>query len=272
MKRRIGILAAVLAVLVAAPGSGAETPPPGSDSEAAALIVAADFALAEFDRERALSGYRAARELAPRSAEAAWKLARSLVYEAMLGTTPVESRTHAREAAVLAREAVRIDPADAMGHTFLAVAAGRLADSEKNNRRRISLARETWSEAQQALQADPDQDLALHVLGMWNRGVAEISPLLLFAAQLLYGSLPPASLAASVELLQRAVALQPAAIPHRVEFGVSLAAAGRFDEARVQLEQGLALPDGLVIDGYYRALARRALDRIDRRAQLEPRP
>lgn len=272
MKLWVGMLAAVLAVLAAAPGDSADAPSAGGGPEAAGLIAAADAALAEFDRKRALSGYRAARELAPRSAEAAWKLARSLVYEAMLSTTPAESRAHAFEAAALAREAVRIDPADAMGHTFLAVAAGRLADRERNNRRRINLARETWSEAQQALQANPDQDLALHVLGMWNRGVAEISPLLLFAAQLLYGSLPPASLAASVEFLQRAVALQPAAIPHRVELGVSLAAAGRFDEARVQLEQGLALPDGLVIDGYYRALARRALDRLDRRAQQGPRP
>jgi len=268
-RRGIGFL---LTVLAAAAAGAADSPATDDASAAAAWIAAADEALADLDQERALSGYRAARELAPQNAAAAWKLARALIYEDILSTNAAESSTLGLEAAALAREAIRIDPTSPMGHTFLAVATGRLADRESGSRRRMDLARETWSEAQQAVRADLAQDLALHVLGIWHREIAAINPLTLFAAQLLYGRLPPASIAASVEYLRQAVELQPAAIPHRVELGVSLAAAKRWDEARVQLEAALALPDGLVIDNFYRARARQALGLVREHLRGGPQP
>jgi tetratricopeptide (TPR) repeat protein len=259
-KRLLGVFCAALLALRSAAGA-AGAPAAGDPT---ALVAAGEAALAAFDLERALAAFRSARDTAPRGYEPAWKLARALVYRAMLTPDAGESDRLSAEAAALARDAIAIDPAGAPGHLYLAIAAGRLADRASAGRR-IELARETWSEATTALQADPGSDLAHHVLGVWNRGVAEVDPVPLFFARLLHGPLPAASLGASAAHLRRAVEIQPASIAHRVELGVTLAAAGSLAEAREQIERGLALPDRLVIDGYYRALGRGALARIDRK-------
>jgi len=269
-KRSIAALAACL--LLACAAGGASRAAAADPSEAAAHVAAADAALAGFDLDRAVADYRSAHDLAPHSAETAWKLSRALIYQAMLTKDAAEERALCVAAAALARDAIAADPASAMGHTMLAVADGRLADRERDNGRKIALAREIWSEANKALQADPDQDLALHVLGMWNRGVAEVNPLILLAAQLLYGRLPPASFDASVGYLRRAADLKPEAVAHHVELGVTLMKAGQRDEARAQLELGLSLPEKQVIDGYYRTLARRGLRRLDDRPPPGPKP
>lgn len=260
MRRGVGILFGCLIELAASSGAAGALDSP----EAAAGIAAGDAALAAFDLERALVAYRDARAIAPESYEAAWKLSRALDDKAtLLPRSDPDYQRLCVEAAAAGRAAVRNNPAGAAGHAFLAVALGKLANSA-SGRRKVELARETWSEAAEALRANPDDDVALHVLGRWHREVGEVNRLLRFSAKLLYGSLPPASLVISIEHLRRAVAVRPAAIPHRVELGVSLAAAGRWDEARMELERALALPDSLVIDRYYRRHARGMLERVKR--------
>lgn len=242
-----------------------------TSQEAAARIAAGDAAMTAFDLERAQLAYRGARESVPDSPEAAWKLARALTDQAALSTNAQERKRLCTEAATAAREAIRLDPSAAMGYSQLAVALGKLARRE-SGRRQVELARETRAVADMALRINPDDDIALHVLGVWNREVSEINPLLRFTAQLLYGSLPPASFEAAIAHLRRAVELRPAAIPHHIELGVTLAGAGNWTEARDRLERGLALPDGYAIDRYYREYARRTLASVNQRLQESAKP
>ena len=126
----------------------------------------------------------------------------------------------------------------------------------------MELSKEVKAEAEKALQCDPDDDVALHVLAIWNREMVELGWFLKSFAQLLYGKFPPASLDAAIADLQRATELKPDVIPHHVELGITLASAKRWAEARVELEKGLALPTAWVTDDYYRALARASLARV----------
>jgi tetratricopeptide (TPR) repeat protein len=254
-------LLGVLCAMLLAPPCGAAAADAPAAGDPVALLAEGETALRSFDLERALAAFRSARDVAPRGYDPAWKLARALIYKASLTANANESDHLTAEAAALARDAIAIDPAGAQGHLYLAIALGRLAERASGGRR-IDLARETWSEATRALQVDPTSDLAHHVLGVWNRGVAEAGTVVLVVAKLLYGPLPPASLEASEAHLRRAIELQPASIAHRVELGLTLAASGRPAEAREQIERGLAIPDRVVIDSNYRALGQRALAKI----------
>jgi tetratricopeptide (TPR) repeat protein len=226
-------------------------------------IAAGDAALEKLDLETAITAYRSALVASPDSYEALWKLARTLTDKATLSTQPDEQKRLCIEAAELARKAVGLSSADAKGHAYLAVAVGKLALFE-GGKRKVELSKEVKAEAEKALELDPDEDVALHVLAIWNREMVELGWFLRTFAQLLYGKLPPASLDLAISDLRRASALRPDVIPHHVELGITLASARRWAEAKAELEKGLALPTGWVTDDYYRGLARTSLVQVQR--------
>jgi len=230
----------------------------------AADLAAGDAAAARFDLAATLDAYRSAVAVAPESYEAAWKLARTLADEATLSNDREEQKRLCVEAEKLARTAVHLDPDDPKGHDYLAIAVGKRALFE-GGKRKVELSKQVKAEAERALQLDANDDLALHVLAIWNRELTELNWFLRQAAQILYGRLPDASLDAAIADLERASTLRPDVIPHHVELGITLADAKRWAEAKAELDKGLALPTGWVTDDYYRSLARRELPRVESR-------
>jgi tetratricopeptide (TPR) repeat protein len=245
-------------VAAAAPGS--------APAAASSLIAAGDSALAHLDLRAATEAYRQARRSAPASYEAAWKLARARVDQATLSADRADQKRLCQEADTLAHAAVALDSTDSKGHAYLAIALGRLALFE-GGKRKVVLSRIVKAEAERALALNPREDLAHHVLGVWNREVVGLSGVLKFFARILYGKIPDASLDAALDHLRQAAALRPDVIPHRVELGITLAAGKRYREARGELEAALAMPTGWVTDDYYRAKARAAL--VDVRRHLK---
>jgi hypothetical protein len=126
----------------------------------------------------------------------------------------------------------------------------------------VSLASEVKTEAERAIRCDDKEDLAYHVLGVWNREMAELNWVLRKFAELLYGKFPSASLDDAIRDLERAAQLAPTVVPHRVELGITLASAHRWQEANDNLEKSLAMPRAWVTDDYYWALARQTLQRV----------
>jgi tetratricopeptide (TPR) repeat protein len=255
----VGVAAAVL--LVASSAKGVANP-----ADAAARIAAGDAAMERLDLEAGITAYRSALEADPGSYETAWKLVRALTDKATLAKAPSEQKGLCVEAENLARKAVSLSPSDANGHAYLAVAVGKLALFE-GGKRKVELSKEVKTEAEKALQLNPDDDVALHVLAIWNREMAELGWFLKSFAQLLYGKFPPASLDAAITNLRRATELHPDVIPHHVELGITLASAKRWPEAKAELDRGLALPTAWVTDDHYRALARANLPGIQAHIQ-----
>jgi tetratricopeptide (TPR) repeat protein len=249
----------LLALVVLAGGQAVGAEPPAGG---AALLAAGDAATARLDLVAALAAYRDAHAALPESYEASWKLARALCDKATLSTDRAEQKALVVEAETIARRAVQLEPAGSKGHDYLAIALGKLALYE-GGKRKVELAREVKSEAERALQLDPDDDLALHVRALWNREMVSLGWALRSFAQLLWGKLPPASLDAALADLRRAATLRPEVIPHHVELGVTLAAARRWAAAADELEKALVLPTGWVTDDFYRAKARAALVEVE---------
>jgi len=224
-------------------------------ADTAGTIAAGDAAMDKLDLEAGIAAYRSALEADPGSYEATWKLVRALTDKATLSKVPSDQKGLCVEAENLARKAVSLAPSDANGHAYLAVAVGKLALFE-GGKRKVELSKEVKAEAENALRLNPDDDVALHVLAIWNSEMVELGWFLKSFAQLLYGKFPPASLDVAITDLRRATELKPDVIPHHVELGITLASAKRWPEAKAELDKGLALPTAWVTDDHYRALAR----------------
>jgi tetratricopeptide (TPR) repeat protein len=253
MSRSLWLAACLIAVTVGAQQLRAD---------AAEKIAAGDAALAKFDLDGAAGAYREARELAPTDYESAWKLARALVDKGTLTKDRSAQKNFFAEAEQLAREAIRLDPKQSKGHTYLAIAVGKLALFE-GGKRKVTLSDEVKAEVQKAIALDAQDDLAYHVLGIWNREVAELNWVLRTFAELLYGKLPEASLDAAITNLRRAAELAPDVVPHQVELGITLADARKWADAKAALDRALAMPKAWVTDDYYKDVAKRTLERVN---------
>ena len=175
-------------------------------------IAAGDAALAKFDLPSALKAYRAAHARSPDDYEAAWKLARALCDKSTLSKDLGEQKQCCIEAEQLARAAVKLKPDDSKGRAYLAVAVGKLALYE-GGKRKVELASEVKKEAERAIKLNDKEDLAYHVLGVWNREMVELNWVLRKFAELIYGKFPSASLDDAIHDLERASQLEPGTIP-----------------------------------------------------------
>jgi Flp pilus assembly protein TadD len=77
-----------------------------------------------------------------------------------------------------------------------------------------------------------------------------------------YGGIPPASNEEAARLLRKAVELAPEHVSHHVELGRAYLALGMKDEARTELQRGLALPDREKDDPESKRRAKEALAQI----------
>ena len=224
-------------------------------------VATGDAAMAKFELDSALKAYRAAHIQSPDDYEAAWKLARALIDKGVLSKDSVEQKQFCTEAEQLSRAAVKLNPGDSKGHVYLAVAVGKLALYE-GGKRKVELALEVKREADRAVRRNNKEDLAYHVLGVWNRELAELNWFLRKFAEMLYGNFPTASLDDAIRDLERATQIAPNTVPHRVELGITLASARRWQEANDNLEKSLAMPRAWVTDDYYWDQARQTLKRV----------
>jgi flavin-dependent dehydrogenase len=263
----LGIGAVLIAISgwTAGVAAAAESPPAvvaaAASGPAATALAAGDSAIARLELEAATAAYRQALRDAPQSYEAAWKLARAIADRATLTPAVDAQKRLCQQAESLARVAVALNPAGAKGHAFLAVALGKQAIFV-GGKTKVRLSREIKAEADRTLAIDANDDLAHHVLGIWNREVVEVSGILKFFANTFLGGISKASLEESLAHLHKAAELRPDVIPHRVELGITLASAKRYRDAEQELVHALDMPTSWVTDDFYRTKARDALARV----------
>jgi tetratricopeptide (TPR) repeat protein len=94
-----------------------------------------------------------------------------------------------------------------------------------------------------ALKLDPKNDTAWHILGRWNRVLADVNVVKRVLAKALYGELPTTSNEEAERCLKKAIALNPNRLMHYIELGRIYAQMGRKEDARKNIEKGLAMPN-----------------------------
>jgi tetratricopeptide (TPR) repeat protein len=165
-----------------------------------------------------------------------------------------------------AGRAVQADSTGADGHFAVAAAVG-LASLTRGKKERIRRAEVVRDEALKALELNPRHDGAYHILGRWNAEIMRLSGFSRFFARSFLGAgiFKQASWEEANADLQRAVALDPGRIYHRLELAQVYADRKQWDDARGELVRLQALPDREILDSLYRAeateLARRIADK-----------
>lgn len=154
--------------------------------------------------------------------------------------TPVEAEAYAKRSLAEAQRAAALEPGNSKAHLALAVAYGRLTDFE-DNRTKVADSRHVKAEAEKALELNPNEDVAYHVLGRWNYAVATLNPMLKMMARFIYGGMPEASLEEAARDYQKAIELAPARIIHHHELARVYSALGKTDLARQEWDKELTL-------------------------------
>jgi tetratricopeptide (TPR) repeat protein len=137
-----------------------------------------------------------------------------------------------------ARRAVEVSPTTAEAHFHVARALGHTALGA-SPRERVRLAVEVKERAQTALRYHPDHPGALHIVGMWHAEVMRLNGIARTMARTFLGgsALAEASWAEAIRTLERAVALEPQRIVHRLDLALIYRDVGRPADARAQLDR-----------------------------------
>lgn len=216
---------AALGLWLAAPAAAAQ--------DVATLLAQGDSAHAAFDPERALARYEAAIALDSGNATALGNASRSAVDLAESLADAARQKELFRRGERLARLAVAADSSNAENWFHLARALGRTALSV-GVRERVRYAVDVRRCALKALALEPDHPGALHVMGMWNAEVKRLSGVELFFARRFLGGgvLGQANWDDAVRYLERAVAVDPERLTHKLDLAGVYADVRRRDEAR----------------------------------------
>ena len=242
--------------------------PLAAQLSAAEHVALGDSAQPMLHPAAALPHYQSAIALDSTGYDQLWKAARTISDVAKQIEGGVDSLKQRRDSLytvgrVWAEAAVRANPDGADGHFAVALVLGRLSRT-KGTKERVRFAQVIFDEATRAIELDSTHDGAHHVLGAWHAEVKRLSGLQRFFAKRLFGGgfMDRASWDAAVAHLERAVALRPEHVYHRLELAEVYADRGRYSSARELLVSIDTLPVGDVLDPEYKRDAAALLDEI----------
>jgi len=228
-------------------------------------IALGDSAHAALAPQQALGHYRAALAHDSTNYAALWKAGREAVDIAKQIEGKDDSSKQVRDSLyVLARAygeaAVRVNPNGADGHFTVAQAMGRLSRT-KGGKERVRFAKLIYDEGMKALELDSTHDGANHLIGAWHAEVKRLSGFQKFFAKTLFGGgfLDKGNWEDAQRYLEKAVALKPQNIFHRLELGEVYVDVGKYSKAREEFTAIDPLPIADVLDHEYKQEAKQVL-------------
>jgi tetratricopeptide (TPR) repeat protein len=225
-------------------------------------IARGNAAFLDFDNVSALKYYSKAFDVDTTNYEAAWKISRAYVD---IGETFEDKETrkeHYKKGEDFARKAVKIYPEGSKGHLYLSISLGRVA-LDAGKKEQVRLSKEIKIEVDKALELDPNDDIALHVLGRWHRKMATLGWIQRKFANIFLGGVPKdASVEESAKCFEKAIEINPEHINHYLELGITYEELKRKDDAIKQYETLLNLPKKDSDDDKYKEEAKIRLEKI----------
>ncbi len=225
------------------------------------LVKQALAAEARFDSKTALHLFLQADAARPNDPIVLQKIARQYSDLTLDLADPIEQRHLCEQALAYTLRAHQLAPKNPEITLSLAICYAKIGQYS-DTRTKIENSRLVKDYAEQALALEPNEDFAHHVLGQWHYEVASVGATKRFLVKLVYGALPPASVAEGVKHLRRAVELAPDVPAHHAELGLALLADGQRSEAERELHKALELPRKLKYDDEAKRRAREALEKL----------
>jgi tetratricopeptide (TPR) repeat protein len=247
MKNMQIFLAAIAMSFIVGPGFA-------QSSDVSALLHKADELDAQDQGDAAIETLLQAEKISPNNPDVLIKLSQDYSDQIDAAKDRTRKLNYANQALAYAKRAVQEAPNNADAHVCLSVAYGKMTDF-LDNKTKMEYSKVVKSEAEKAVDLNPQSDLGWLILARWNFEMATLNPILRGIAQALYGQLPPASKERAVEYFQKAIAAAPQKIIHHAEYALALEAMGRGQEARAEWLKVKQLKPLDAQDRQYRAQA-----------------
>jgi len=264
MKHRLGLKIAVAIIFVA-------VSLPLMGQTAADSIRQGDEYYAKFNAAPALEEYLKAAKAEPENYEALWKTSRAY-YDVADIMTPADSKAEDEqrrlygESMNFARRAIKVNTNDTWGHFYLSAAWGMYVLTQ-GKKEQVNASKQIKVEIDKAIELDPNNDLAHHALGRWQRRMAEIGGAQRFFGGLLYGSIPKGSYEESEKDLKKAIELNPKYTNHPLELGRTYLDMKKFDLAKQEFAKVLDLPITTSKCEMYKKEAQAELDALKKKGK-----
>lgn len=259
--KRIMTIAILIASFAVAPAFGAT-----SNGAAIHLINEGDALTDQFDTKGALELYRKAKATDPKSFDAAYKTVSAIINvgEDFLDDESDEAEKMYQEAVTLADQLVADYPDQALAFYYKALAYGKLAQS-KGGKEKVRLSRGIHENAMKSIELGPDSFRPYLLLGVYHRGVAELSWILKAFANALFGGLPGGTLEESKSNLVKTIELNDKNVRSFYELALTYKAMDKAEKGIDLYESVLSLPATDHLDGYYKKKAAKKLKKLKKK-------
>jgi tetratricopeptide (TPR) repeat protein len=206
------------------------------------LIAKGDPFDERYQPSEALKFFLPAEKLEPNNAELLIRIARQYRHLMSDTSSKKEKLRLGHISLGFAQRAATLAPKNAEAQLSPAISYGKMLPymgkkDQVNASPRIKVA------VDRTLALEPTNDTAWHILGRWNRVLADISGVKRVLAKALYGDLPETTNEAAEKCLLKAIAINPNRLMHYIELGRLYAQMGRKEEARKYVQKGLAMPN-----------------------------
>ena len=160
-----------------------------------------------------------------------------------------------------AQKGASLAPNNAEAQLSPAISYGKMLPY-MNSREQVDTSPRIKTAVDRTLRLDPLNDNAWHILGRWNRVLADISGVKRMLAGVIYGTLPVTSNEEAERCLKKAISINPNRLIHYIELGHIYVQMGHKEEARKYLEKGLSMPNKEKDDPEMKAVGRGLLSKL----------
>jgi tetratricopeptide (TPR) repeat protein len=196
----------------------------------------------KFDAKDALPLYLAADKMEPENPALLVRIARQYRYLMTDATDKQEKLRLGHMALDYSTRASKCGPDDCDAQLATAITLGKMLPYMPA-KEQVSASPRIKESVDKALALNPRNDTAWHILGRWNRVLADVNGVKRYLAGVLYGGLPKGSNEEAERAMKKALELNPDRLMHYIELGRVYAQMGKKDEAREFINKGLAMPD-----------------------------
>ncbi|MFL6537552.1 MAG: hypothetical protein ACJ8JD_05145 [Chthoniobacterales bacterium] len=196
----------------------------------------------KFQANDALPLYLEAEKMAPKDPDLLVRIARQYRYLMTDASDTKEKLRLGHLALDYSTRAAACGPHDCDAQLAPAITLGKMLPFLPT-KEQVAASPKIKESVDKALAVDPRNDTAWHVLGRWNRVLAEVSSAKRLVAGLIFGQLPKGSIDEAEQDMKKAIALNPNRLMHYIELGRIYAQMGKKEEARQFINKGLAMPE-----------------------------
>jgi tetratricopeptide (TPR) repeat protein len=196
----------------------------------------------KFQAQDALPLYLSAEKMEPKNPELLVRIARQYRYLMSDAPAKEEKLRLGYVALDYSVRAAACGPRDCDAQLAPAITLGKMMPYLPS-KEQVAASPRIKQSVDKAIAVDPRNDTAWHVLGRWNRVLAEVSTAKRYVAGMIYGKLPKGSNEEAERAMKKAIELNPNRLMHYIELGRIYAQMGRKEDARSYLNKGLAMPN-----------------------------